>query len=158
MLDHLSHAFHTFPVFALVGLKEQTVPPLAIEDLVHVLRAALIDRRLRRQTIAVVGPEEMYLREAVVRVAEVVGKQPVMFPLPIWCHRLMARVFELTMKVPLVSVAQVQILSEGVAEPLSPVTPLPYDLVPTRRFTAEQIRHGLPQPAPFCVGDLRLCS
>lgn len=158
MLDHLSHAFHTFPIFALVGLKEQTVRPLAIEDLVHVVRAALVDRRLKRQTIAVVGPEEMYLREAVCRVAEVVGKHPVMFPLPIWCHRLLAHVFELTMKVPLVSVAQVRILSEGVAEPSSPVTPLPYDLVPTRRFTSEQIRAGLPQPASFCVGDLRLCS
>lgn len=28
MLDHLSHAFHTFPVFALVGLKDKTVRPL----------------------------------------------------------------------------------------------------------------------------------
>jgi nucleoside-diphosphate-sugar epimerase len=33
-----------------------------------------------------------------------------------------------------------------------------YDLVPTRRFTPEQIRNGLPHPAPFCIGDLRLCS
>jgi hypothetical protein len=70
----------------------------------------------------------------------------------------MARVFELSMKVPLISRAQVQILAEGVVEPASPVTPLPYDLVPTRRFTPEQIRNGLPQPASFCVGDLRLCS
>ena len=158
MLDHLSHAFHTFPIFALVGLKEQTVRPLAVEDLVHVMRAALIDRRLKRQTIALLGPEEIYLREAVRRVAEVVGKQPLMFPLPLWCHRLMARVFELTMKVPLVSLAQVQILAEGVAEPATPVTPVPYDLIPTRRFTPEQIRNGLPHAAAFCVGDLRLCS
>ena len=158
MLDHLSHAFHTFPIFGLVGLKDQTVRPLAIEDLVHVMRAAVVDRRLKRQTIALVGPEEMYLREAVRRVAEQVGKQPWMFPLPIWCHHLMAQVFELTMKIPLVSVAQVRILSEGVSEPSTPVTPVPYDLVPTRRFTPELIRSGLPRPAPFCVGDLRLCS
>ena len=158
MLDHLSHAFHTFPIFALVGLKEQTVRPLAIEDLVHVMRASLIDRRLKRQTIALLGPEEIYLREAVRRVAEVLGKQPLMFPLPVWCHRVMARVFECTMKVPLVSLAQVQILSEGVVEPASPVSAVPYDLIPTRRFTPEQIRSGLPHPAPFCVGDLRLCS
>ena len=158
MLDHLSHAFHTFPIFALVGLKEQTLRPLAIEDLVHVMRAALIDRRLKRQTIAIVGPEEMYLREAVLRVAEVAGKKPVLFPLPVWCHRLLAHVFELTMKVPLISVAQVQILAEGVVEPSSPVSPLPYDLMPTRRFTPEQIRNGLPHPAPFSAGDLRLCS
>jgi len=158
MLDHLSHAFHTFPVFGLVGLKDKTVRPLAVEDLVHVMRAAIVDRRLKNQTIALLGPEEMYLREAVRRVAEQVGKQPLMFPLPIWCHRFLARVFELTMKIPLVSVAQVRILAEGVSEPASPVVPVPYDLVPTRRFTPEQIRNGLPHPAPFCVGDLRLCS
>jgi uncharacterized protein YbjT (DUF2867 family) len=158
MLDHLSHALHTFPVFATVGLKEKSVRPLAIEDLVHVMRAAIVDRRMKRQTIALLGPEEFYLSEAVCRVAEVVGKRPLMFPLPVFCHRLMAHVFELTMKVPLTSLAQVRILSEGVVEAGSPVVPVPYDLVPTRRFTAEQIRNGLPQPKPFCVGDLRLCS
>jgi uncharacterized protein YbjT (DUF2867 family) len=158
MLDHLSHALHTLPIFALVGLKEQTVRPLAIEDLVHVMRAALIDRRLKRQTLALLGPEEIYLSEAVRRVAEVVGKEPVMFRLPVWCHEIMARVFECTMKVPLVSLAQVKILAEGVVEPSSPVVPVPYDLVPTRRFTVEQIRNGLPHPAPFCLGDLRFCS
>jgi NADH dehydrogenase len=158
MLDHLSHALHTFPVFALVGLEEKSVRPLAIEDLVHVMRAALVDRRLKRQTIALLGAEEIYLSEAVRRVAEVVGKQPLMFPLPVWCHQLMAQVFELTMKVPLTSLAQIRILSEGVVEPASPVVPVPYDLIPTRRFTAEQIRNGLPEPKPFCVGDLRWCS
>jgi uncharacterized protein YbjT (DUF2867 family) len=158
MLDHLSHALHTFPVFGLVGFKEKSIRPLAIEDLVHVMRAALIDRRLKRQTVAVLGPEEIYLSEAVRRVAEVVGKQPLMFPLPVMCHLSMASFFEWTMKVPLTSLAQVRILSEGVVEPGSPVVPLPYDLVPTRRFTTDQIRSGLPESGPFCVGDLRLCS
>ena len=158
MLDHLSYALHTFPVFATVGFKEKSVRPLAVEDLVHVMRAAIVDRRMKRQTIALVGREEVYLSEAVCRVAEVVGKRPLMFPLPVCCHELMAHVFELTMKVPLTSLAQVRILSEGIVEAGSPVAPVPYDLVPTRRFTAEQIRNGLPQPKPFCVGDLRLCS
>ena len=35
MLDHLSHALHTFPFFAMVGLKEKGIRPLAIEDLVE---------------------------------------------------------------------------------------------------------------------------
>jgi len=157
MLDHLSHALHTFPFFATVGLEEKTVRPLAVEDLVHVMRAAIIDKRLKKQTVAVLGPEEIYLSEAVRRVSEVVGKAPFMFPMPIWFHRLLAHFFELTMKVPLTSLAQVRILSEGVAEPVTPVTKLPYDLVPTRRFTLEQIRNGLPHPGPFCVGNLRLC-
>src|SRR6185436_9324178 len=107
MLDHLSHALHTFPIFGLVGLKEKSIRPLAVEDLVHVMRAALVDRRMKRQTIALLGPEEIYLSEAVLRVAEVLGKRPLMFPLPVLCHQLMARIWELTMKVPLTSLAQV---------------------------------------------------
>ena len=158
MLDHLSHALHTFPIFGLVGMKEKSIRPLAIEDLVHVMHVALIDRRLKGKTVAVLGPEEIYLSEAVRRVAEVVGKQPLMFPLPIVCHLSMASFFEWTMKIPLTSLAQVRILSEGVVEPGSPVVPLPYDLVPTRRFTTDQIRSGLPEPGSFCIGDLRLCS
>jgi uncharacterized protein YbjT (DUF2867 family) len=158
MLDHLSHALHTFPVFGLVGMKEKSMRPLAVEDLVHVMRAAIVDRRLKRQTIALLGPEEIYLSEAVRRVADVVGKRPLMIRLPVVCHRLLAHIFERTMKIPLTSLAQVRILSEGIVEPGSPVVSVPYDLVPTRRFTTEQIRNGLPQPGPFCVGDLRLCS
>lgn len=158
MLDHLSHALHTFPVFGLVGMKEKSIRPLAVEDLVHVMRSALLDRRMKRQTIALLGPEEIYLSEAVRRVAEVVGKRPLMIRLPIACHQLLARVFECTMKIPLASVAQVRILSEGIVEPSSPVVPVPYDLIPTRRFTTEQIRNGLPHAGPFCTGDLRWCS
>ena len=157
MLDHLSHALHKFPFFATVGFDEKTVRPLAVEDLVHVMRAALIDRRLKNQTVAVLGPEEILLSEAVRRVSEVVGKEPLMFPMPVWFHRLLAEFFELTMTVPLTSVAQVRILAEGIVEPATPVTKLPYDLVPTRRFTVEQIRSGLPQPRPFCVDYLRFC-
>ncbi len=44
MLDHLSHALHTFPVFAMVGFKEKGIRPLAVEDLVEILQAALVIR------------------------------------------------------------------------------------------------------------------
>ena len=157
LLDHISHALHTFPLFVTVGFEEKTVRPLAVEDLVHVMRAALIDRRLKNQTVAVLGPEELYLSEAVKRVSQVLGKTPLMVPMPVWFHRILAQLFELTMKVPLTSLAQVHILSEGVAESATPVTKLPYDLVPTRRFTPEQIRNGLPHPKPFCIDNLRFC-
>ena len=60
MLDHLSHALHTFPLFAMVGLKEKGIRPLAIDDLVDVMRAALVEGRLTRQTVAITGAEEMY--------------------------------------------------------------------------------------------------
>jgi len=158
MLDHLSHALHTFPFFALVGLREKQIQPLAIEDLVNVLRAGLVHGRLVRQTVAVVGPEQLYLSEAVKRVAEVLGKKPIYFPAPVWFHYLLAYACELTMKVPMVARAQVRILSEGIVEPALSCDALPYDLKPTRRFTDEQIRGGLPEPESFGVSDLRSCA
>lgn len=157
MLDHISQALRLFPVFGLVGFKEKSLRPLAVEDLVTIIRAAIVDRRLKRQTIAALGPEEIYLREAVRRVAEVAGKRPMFLPLPVILHRLMAKVSEWTMQVPFVSLAQVRMLAEGVVEPGSPVVPLPYDLVPTRRFTLEQIRNSLPQTDSNFISNLRWC-
>lgn len=49
MLDYLSYAQFTFPVF--LGIGPRPVRPLAVGDLVKVLEAALIDGRLLRKTI-----------------------------------------------------------------------------------------------------------
>ncbi len=158
MLDHMSHALYTFPLFAMVGLKEKGIRPLAIEDLVVILRAAIVDGRMTRKTVAVTGAEELLLSEAVQRVARVTRKKIRMVRAPIWFHYLLARVCEWTMKVPLVARAQVRILSEGVVEPALPCDSLPYDLMPTRSFTDDQIRKGLPEPGPFGIRDLRWCA
>lgn len=155
MLDHLSHAFHTFPVFALVGMKDKAVRPVAVEDVVRILHAALVEGRLPRQTVSVIGPAEMTLREAVERVARVVGRRPVMFRLPTAFHYCLGWLAEKVMTVPLVSVAQVRILSEGVAVPLPGFDTLPSDLVPQTHFTDEQIRQGLPAAKPFGLHDCR---
>jgi uncharacterized protein YbjT (DUF2867 family) len=158
MLDHLSHALHTFPFFAMVGFKEKGIRPLAIDDLVDVLVASLTENRLIRSTVAVTGAEELHLSEAVRRVARVTGNSIRMFRAPVWFHLAMARFWELTMKVPLVARAQVKILSEGVTEPVGPCDFLPADLLPARRFTDDQIRDGLPEPGPFTLRDLRCYS
>jgi len=158
MLDHLSHALYTFPLFAMVGFNEKPVRPLAVEDLVDVLEAALVQERLTRQTVAITGPEEIYLSEAARRVAQVTGNRVRIVRAPVSFHYLLARVAEWTMKVPLVARAQVRILSEGVVEAALPCDPLPADLVPTRRFTDEQIRKGLPEPGAFGLRDLRWCA
>jgi uncharacterized protein YbjT (DUF2867 family) len=158
MLDHLSHAFHTLPLLATVGFRQKAIRPLAVEDLMNVLDAALVNGRLARQTIAITGAEELYLSDAARRVAEVLGRRIWIFPAPLWFHYGLAQVCELTMKVPLVARAQVRILSEGVVEPAMPCDPLPADLLPARRFTAEQIRSGLPEAGPFGVHDLRCCA
>jgi uncharacterized protein YbjT (DUF2867 family) len=158
MLDHLSHAFYTLPILATVGFKQKAIRPLAVDDLVHVLHAALLNGRLARQTIAITGAEELYLSDAARRVAQVLGRRIWIFPAPLWFHYALALVCEATMKVPLVARAQVRILSEGVVAPAIPCDPLPEDLLPARRFTAEQIQSGLPQAGPFGVHDLRCCA
>ena len=158
MLDHLSHAFYTFPFLATVGMREKAIRPLAIDDLTRVLTAALVEARLPNKTIALTGAEELFLSEAARRVADAVGRRAWIFPAPILFHRVLAQICEWTMNVPLVAKAQVQILVEGVVEAAAPCDPLPDDLLPVRRFTLEQIRGGLPAPGPFGWRDLRCCA
>jgi len=158
MLDHLSHAFYTLPLLATVGFRQKAIRPLAIDDLVPILQAALVDSRLPGKTVAVTGAEELYLSDAARRVANVIGRPAWILPAPILFHRVLAQICEWTMKIPLVAKAQVRILREGVVEPATTCDPLPADLVPVRRFTSDQIRRGLPEPGPFGLRDLRCCA
>lgn len=157
MLDHLSHGFHTFPIFAFVGFTDKPIRPNAVEDVARIVKASLVDGALSKQTVAVLGPEEMTLREAVKRVAYVVGKRPLMFPMPLWFHYILGWFVERIMKTPLVSVAQVRMLSEGLAEPSPQCAALPPELAPKIAFSDDQIRKGLPAPGPFRLRDLRCC-
>ena len=155
MLDHLSHALYTFPIFALVGMKQHAVRPLAVEDLTSLMQAAINDSRLSGKTIAVTGPDQMMFPELVRRVAGVIGKKPFMFRAPLAFHYVLAWIAERTMKIPLTATAQVRILSETLTEPLPPCDGPPADLAPQTFFTAEQIRRGLPAPGRFGLKDLR---
>jgi uncharacterized protein YbjT (DUF2867 family) len=158
MLDHLSHSLYTIPLFATVGIVEKPIRPLAIDDLVAVLRASAVDGRLSRQTVAVVGPEELRLSQAVRRVAAILGKRVLVLPCPIAIQGMLAQVFEWTMTVPLVAKAQVRILSEGVVEPAMHCDPLPAHLTPQVKFDEANIRAGLPPPGRLRLQDLRFCS
>jgi uncharacterized protein YbjT (DUF2867 family) len=153
MLDHISHALYTFPVFFMVGFEDHPVAPLAVEDLVKILVASLIDGKLRNRTVAVTGPETITLREVVDRIMNVVGKHPVTMRAPIAMHYSLACLFEKTMTTPLASFAQVRILSESLTEPYGEYKPLPINLVPKTPFTDEQIRKGLPEKGRFGYRD-----
>jgi NADH dehydrogenase len=156
MLDHLSHALHTFPVFGLVGLRERPVRPVAVDDVARLLGSAAVgDERLRDRTIAVLGPNEMPLGGAVRRVAGVLGRRPTFVRLPIPAHLALAHLFEATMRVPLISVAQVHILAEGVTVPAPFADAPPDDLAPTTPFNEITIRAGLPDAGGFRCRDLR---
>jgi uncharacterized protein YbjT (DUF2867 family) len=159
LLDHLSRSFRTFPVFALVGIRDRTLRPVAVADVARILAAAALgDPRLRNRTVPVLGPDEVTLREAVGRVAAVVGRRPIVVALPVAAHELIAAVAEAAMVVPLISRAQVRILAEGVVEPVLAPDALPPELAPRVPFDAASIGPGLPDPGGFGRADLRWCS
>lgn len=157
LLDHVSRALRTVPVFALIGFEERRVRPLAIEDLVDCMVASLTDDRLSTATVPVVGPEELTLEEAVRRIGAVVDRDPVTVRLPLRVHYGGAWLLEKVMAVPLVSTAQVRILAEGVVDPAprEVCDPLPEDLQPTQPFSEDRIERGLPDRRRFGRSDLR---
>lgn len=156
MLDHLSHALHTFPVF--LGIGPYRVRPLAVEDVIDVLTAPLIEGRMPGKTVSLVGPTEMTFDDAARLVARVMGLRRPFLRAPLAFHRLLATVAERVMSVPLISKAQVRILEEEVIDALPATDELPEDLVPTTAFDEAAIRSGLPAPGPFHLSDLRCCN
>jgi uncharacterized protein YbjT (DUF2867 family) len=129
-----------------------------VADIARILEAAATgDERLRNRTIAVLGPGQLALGDAVRRVAETIGRRPVYVRLPVAAHLGLARVCEALMRVPLISTAQVHILAEGVVEPSPRADDPPADLVPTTPFSEAVIRAGVPAPGPFTFRDLRWC-
>src|SRR5436190_11961944 len=156
MLDHLSHALHTFPLIA--GMGARRVRPLAVDDVVDVLVAALVEGRLARRTVALTGPTELGFDDATRLVARVVGRTPAIVPAPIAFHYAVAWAAERLMTVPLISTAQVRILAEEVITPTLAPDRLPAELVPATPFDQQTIRAGLPAPGPFGLADLRCWS
>lgn len=158
MLEHISRSLLTVPVFPLIGFEERRLRPLAIDDLVDIMVASLTDGRLSATTVAVVGPEELALKEAIQRIGGVLAREPYMFRLPVRVHYGLAWLQERIMETPITAVAQVRILAEGVTEPAPQAVcdPLPEELEPTRRFSTEQIEQGLSHPRRYGIEDLRL--
>ncbi|MGI8846877.1 MAG: NAD(P)H-binding protein [Candidatus Dormibacteria bacterium] len=157
MLDHLSHALYTFPIFPLVGMRDRPVRPVAVDDVARIARAALVDGRLSGETVAVLGPDQLPLGEAVRRVARVIGLRRFFFRAPFWIHLIVGWLTERLMVIPLASLAQVRILREGVVDPVGETTELPADLVPQTPFDDASIRSGLPKAGRFAGSDLRAC-
>jgi uncharacterized protein YbjT (DUF2867 family) len=156
MLDHLSRALRSFPVY--VGVGPRTVTPLAVEDAVAVLQAALVDGRLRRATVPLMGPTQIDFDDAARLVARVIGRHPLFVRAPLPFHFLLAKAAERVMVVPLVSTAQVRILQEELIESTLAPDEVPDDLVPQTHFDESSIRTGLPEPRRFGLRDLRLPS
>lgn len=153
MVDHVSRAVRTWPIFATVGYHERKVRPVPIADAVDVLVAAL-EGRISEPTVAVMGAEQLELGAAVRRIADVAGGHPLYVRAPVWTIRAIAQLTEWTMVTPLVAKAQAQMLAEGVDEAAPPAPELPEDLRPTLPFDEASIRAALPD-GRFGLSDLR---
>jgi NADH dehydrogenase len=147
LLHNLGNLFSRMSVFATVGIKERTVRLVAVEDLVNIIRATLLDERLlSRETVAVLGPEEFPFSTAARRISKTMGKPfLIILPFPVLFQRILAWFSESFMVKPLVTASQVQMLADGISKPLPDSLPLPGDLEPKTMFVEEQIRKGLPQ-------------
>lgn len=147
LLHNLSNLFQKMPVFATVGIKEKTVRLVAVEDLVAIIRTALLDEnRLSRQTVAVIGPEEFPFSTAARRISRAMGKPFLLIlPFPVLFQQILAWFSERFMPKPLVTKSQVQMLADGISRPTSESIPLPDDLKPQTLFSEEQIKKGLPK-------------
>lgn len=157
MLDHVSRTLATVPVFGTIGFEERRLLPLAVEDLVECLVASLTEDRLSETTVAVVGPEELPLRDVVRRIGEVIDIDPSMVPVPVKVHYGLGWMQEKTMEVPITTRAQVRILAEDVTDPAprGVCEPLPEDLKPEQSFSKERIERGLADVRRYGVSDLR---
>lgn len=153
MVDHVTRAVRTLPMFGTVGLHERTARPVPVDDAVDVLIAAL-EGRIPEPTVAVMGVDEVTLGEAIRRIARVAGCRPAYIPMPVWSVRTLAQVTEWLMVVPLVAKAQARMLAEGVSEPAPAAPEPPIGIRPSRPFSDERIRAALPDGA-FSLADLR---
>ncbi|GAA1143523.1 MULTISPECIES: NAD(P)H-binding protein [Microbacterium] len=154
MVDHVTKAVRTLPFFWTVGFRERTARPVPVDDAVDVLVAAL-EGRIPDPTVAVMGVDEVTLGEAIRRIARVADRSPAYLPVPVWTIRLLARITERLMVVPLVARAQARMLAEGVSEAAPPAPEPPVGIRPSRGFTDERIRAALPE-GRFGLSDLRI--
>src|SRR6185312_13682165 len=154
MIDHVTRAVRTFPVFATVGYRERAVRPVPVDDATDVLIAAL-EGRVEEPTVAVMGAEELDLGSAVRRITRVADRHPLFLSAPIWSIRMLAQLTEWVMVTPLVAKAQARMLAEGVSEAAPPAPELPESMRPRRAFDEERIRAAMPE-GRFGLEDLRI--
>lgn len=154
LLDHLSRAMRTFPVY--VGVGNRRVRPLAVEDAARVLMSALVDGSLPHKTVALMGPTEIYFDDIARMVASIAGRRPVFVRAPIGFHYMLAGVAEAAMKVPLLAKAQVRILEEELIEPALAPDSLPAELVPSTAFNRQTVEAAVPMGERFHLDDLRM--
>ncbi|PZM81651.1 MAG: hypothetical protein DKT66_20855 [Candidatus Melainabacteria bacterium] len=126
-----------------VGLIEKKINPVAVDDLVNVLLAALLDEQMERQTVNVQGPEAITYAEACKRTAKVLKKSCVMVPSLVMAQFSKAQEQERSSKEAILTRTLVRMIADGNLAPVEPCDQLPGDLAPKSLFNDEQIIRAL---------------
>jgi len=144
MISNISRALDALPIFSPpLSFGSNKIRPVALEDMTELIIAAAVDGRMVHKTVSVLGPEEMTLGDAVQRIARVKKKAALVLPLPGLLHLGMAAVMEKLTANPLVTVAQIQMLSDDMSTPAKGTDLPDDDLQPKTYLTEEVIRAAL---------------
>lgn len=144
MISHISRALDMLPLFSPpITFSSNKIRPIAVDDMNEMMIRAFEEGLMMNQTVSVLGPEELSLGEAVSRVARVKKKLALILPLPAVFHYTMAAVLERISQNPLVSVAQINMLSDDMNTPMKGSELPPPELQPKTCLTDEQIRAAL---------------
>ena len=140
MISHINRALSLTPFFSPVGIFSKKVSPIYVDDMTEIMAACLLEDRLSGGTYSVVGPEALGLGTVVSKIAKAQGKLAISIPFPVLFHLGLAKLCELTSKNPLVTVAQIKMLSEGMDKCIyGNSEQLPEDLQPKTYLTEKTI-------------------
>ncbi|MCA9803667.1 MAG: NAD(P)H-binding protein [Cyanobacteria bacterium HKST-UBA02] len=147
MITQIARALDTSPFFSPVssfGIIEPGLRPVAVDDMVRIMAAALLESRLSRKTVAVLGPERLTLSQIVRRIARVKRKMSLVLPMPVMAHMVLAGLNEAAGSPGfLPTMAQVRMLAEGMDEVPAGCDELPENLQPELFLTDDLIKEAL---------------
>ncbi|MDZ4832400.1 MAG: NAD(P)H-binding protein [Candidatus Melainabacteria bacterium] len=144
MISHISRALDLLPLFSPpISLFSNKIRPISVDDMSDLMIRSFEEEAMVNQTVALLGPEEITLSEAVRRVARVRKKLALVLPLPSIVHYSMAAVMERFSADPLFTTAQINMLTDDMSKPLAGCDLPPPELQPKTYLTDEQIRAAL---------------
>jgi uncharacterized protein YbjT (DUF2867 family) len=105
----LAQLARRLPVLPLIGGGHTRLQPVSVEDVAEAIARILADPATAGRTYELAGPEVYTMRELVMLVLRIIGRQRALVPLPFALAQIQARLFELLPNPPLTT-GQVDLL------------------------------------------------
>ena len=105
----LAHLARVLPVLPLIGGGHSRLQPVYVENVAEAIARTLADPATAGRTYEFAGPDVYTMRELVMIVLRIIGKQRLLVPVPFAVAEVQARLFELLPNPPLTT-GQVDLL------------------------------------------------